>query len=244
MLVYLSTVGDLLARNFRRLYGKLCGCHGGSSNNSNSSSGKPSPNDSYRVRHISSKQNSIDGSLKLHPDDDLVKIERNHPLDFPSDPTTPTDSRQNFLHHHHHHHFHNNKTTRVPISLCLFMVTAYICGGALLFNKLENWTFLEGSFFCFTSLGTIGFGDLIPGGHSSWKLAQISILSASAYILVGMALIAMVFNLLQDEVIILGRKFGKLCGLINKKRRKNHRPGNSEESESEMEDLAMAVVSS
>jgi Ion channel len=50
MLVYLSTVGDLLARNFRRLYGKLCGCSSGGSGTSGSanSSGKPSPNDNYR----------------------------------------------------------------------------------------------------------------------------------------------------------------------------------------------------
>jgi uncharacterized membrane protein YuzA (DUF378 family) len=249
MLVYLSTIGDLLARNFRRLYGRICGCHSGGSS-STSSSGKPSPSEStYRVRHISatSKHNSIDGSLKLHPDEEMVKLERGgHPLDFPcSDPTTPTDSRQHFMHHHHHHHHSHGlpnsgkPPVRVPISLCLLMVTGYICGGAALFHRLENWSFLEGSFFCFTSLGTIGFGDLIPGtqAHASWRLSQLSILSAAAYILIGMALIAMCFNLLQDEVILLGRRLGKICG----KKRKGKGRGGGEESESE--DLAMAVVS-
>ncbi|XP_059479664.1 TWiK family of potassium channels protein 18-like isoform X2 [Neocloeon triangulifer] len=236
MLVYLSTVGDLLARNFRRLYGKLCSCSGGgsSTNSSANNSGKPSPNDNYRVRHISSKQNSVDGGLKLHPEEELVKLERNHPLDFPAD--TPSDSRQNFVLQHHH-----PQRQRVPMTLCLALIAAYIGGGAMLFQKLENWSLLEGSFFCFTSLGTIGFGDLLPGAQPNMpaKNAQVSILSTSAYLLVGMALIAMCFNLLQDEVVAVGRRMGRICGLVRRRRRRHH----EEHSESEVDDLAMAVVS-
>ncbi|GLH04690.1 Putative potassium channel subfamily K member 18 [Gryllus bimaculatus] len=92
---------------------------------------------------------------------------------------------------------------RIPIWLCLLIVVLYICGGALLFHRLENWTFLEGSYFCFTSLGTIGFGDLIPGlAHNAALPApaaavaeHLSVFASSAYILLGMALIAMCFNL-------------------------------------------------
>jgi len=121
----------------------------------------------FRVRHISSKQNSVDGGLKLHPEEELVKLERNHPLDFPSE--TPTDSRQNFLQHHH------PQRQRVPMTLCLTLIGAYIGGGAFLYQKLENWSLLEGSFFCFTSLGTIGFGDLLPGAQPNMpaKTAQV-----------------------------------------------------------------------
>lgn len=86
MLLYLSTTGDVLARSFRRLYGKLCG---GSS-------------------------------------------------------TTATTKKS---------HCSCSTTIRVPISLCLTMVLAYICSGAVLFHRLENWSLLEGSYFCFTSLG-------------------------------------------------------------------------------------------
>lgn len=128
----------------------------------------------FRVRHISSKQNSLDGGLKLHPEEELVKLERNHPLDFPSE--TPTgDSRQNFLMHHQHQHQHPQRQ-RVPMTLCLTLIGAYIGGGAVLYQKLENWSLLEGSFFCFTSLGTIGFGDLLPGIQSNMppKAAQVS----------------------------------------------------------------------
>lgn len=96
---------------------------------------------------------------------------------------------------------------RVPVTLCLVIVLAYICSGAFLFHRLENWSILEGSYFCFTSLGTIGFGDLLPGQNAE----EISLCACSAYILTGMALVAMCFSLVQDEVINLLRLIGATC---------------------------------
>lgn len=252
MLMYLSTVGDFLARNFRKMYGKLCGCRIRRVPNNSSSAAHSSSSvaDAYRVRHITSKaHNSIaaDGSVKMHagPDEDMVKIERNPSVVLDcSDGSSGLNSDKKIY----------GGPVHVPISLCLLLIVSYICGGALLFNKLENWTFLEGSYFCFTSLGTIGFGDLIPGlnhhstspmpsssasssatttstsskskpvssssssSTSSWSsqpdYGQVSVYVSSAYILIGMALIAMCFNLVQDEVVILVRKVVKSVGVL------------------------------
>ncbi|KAL3270710.1 hypothetical protein HHI36_021238 [Cryptolaemus montrouzieri] len=135
MLLYLSTTGDVLAKSFRRLYGRLCG----------------------------------------------------------RTPQKPQCSCANIV--------------RVPVTLCVVIVLAYICSGAVLFSRLENWSLLEGSYFCFTSLGTIGFGDLLPGQNSE----EITLCACSAYILTGMALVAMCFSLVQDEVIALFRFIGASC---------------------------------
>ena len=51
----------------------------------------------------------------------------------------------------------------VPISLSLTVMISYICGGAILFGEWEGWDFLDGFYFCFITLSTIGFGDILPG---------------------------------------------------------------------------------
>lgn len=44
----------------------------------------------------------------------------------------------------------------VPIWLCVFLVISYILGGAYLFARWENWSFLDSAYFCFITLTTIG----------------------------------------------------------------------------------------
>lgn len=104
---------------------------------------------------------------------------------------------------------------RIPISLCLVIMLIYICGGAVMFNRLEGWSLLEGGYFCFTSLGTIGFGDLMPVGKNAATatLEELSLCACSLYILAGMGLIAMCFNLVQEEVVRVVRVFGRTCGM-------------------------------
>ncbi|PNF38691.1 hypothetical protein B7P43_G17868 [Cryptotermes secundus] len=103
-----------------------------------------------------------------------------------------------------------------PVLLCLCIMLCYICGGAVVLTKLEAWTFLDGSYFCFMSLSTIGFGDIVPGGMVSHHAANRNssgqsvgsfgsgngtVWFCSLYILSGMALTAMCFNILHDEIV-------------------------------------------
>ncbi|UYV71599.1 KCNK18 [Cordylochernes scorpioides] len=83
----------------------------------------------------------------------------------------------------------------VPIPLCVLVILGYIAAGAVLFSFWEGWGLLDGSYFCFVTLSTIGFGDL---GARHDPRAQ---LACSVYLLTGMALIAMCFNLMQEEVV-------------------------------------------
>ena len=45
----------------------------------------------------------------------------------------------------------------------MLVIGFYIFMGALLFGVWENWEALEASYFCFVTISTIGFGDLVPG---------------------------------------------------------------------------------
>ncbi|XP_011262011.1 uncharacterized protein LOC105254800 isoform X2 [Camponotus floridanus] len=99
----------------------------------------------------------------------------------------------------------------VPIWLCVFLVVSYIFGGAYLFSEREKWSFLDSAYFCFITLTTIGFGDFVP----AYKLdAQYGIALCSLYLLFGIALLAMSFNLVQEEVINNVKSVAKRLGII------------------------------
>jgi len=101
----------------------------------------------------------------------------------------------------------------VPILLSIILVVAYIIGGAFLFQMWEGWSFLDSSYFCFITLTTIGFGDLTPDQRNAADGEQ-RIALCSLYLLFGIAMIAMSFNLLQEEVINSVKSLGKMCGII------------------------------
>ncbi|CRK98167.1 CLUMA_CG011533, isoform A [Clunio marinus] len=85
-----------------------------------------------------------------------------------------------------------------PISLCLCMMIVYIVIGALVLYRLEEWPMMDGIYFCFMALSTIGFGDLMPGLR---KDSTATLWFCSIYIMSGMALTAMCFNVLHDEIM-------------------------------------------
>lgn len=84
-----------------------------------------------------------------------------------------------------------------PILLCFSIMLVYILLGALALYQLERWPLLDGVYFCFMSLSTIGFGDLVPGLRQE---AATTTWFCSAYIMSGMALTAMCFNVLHEEL--------------------------------------------
>lgn len=85
-----------------------------------------------------------------------------------------------------------------------------------MFNSWEEWGLLNSAYFCFITLTTIGFGDLVParGVSQSGYRATISIALCSLYLLFGISLLAMSFNLVQEEVISNVKSVAKTLGII------------------------------
>ncbi|XP_048520286.1 potassium channel subfamily K member 18 isoform X2 [Dendroctonus ponderosae] len=89
-----------------------------------------------------------------------------------------------------------------PILLCLVMMFIYICIGTFVLYKLENWSLLDGFYFCFMSLTTIGFGNMVPGSDPFPDYdSSTTLWFCSIYIMSGMALTAMSFNVVHDEIV-------------------------------------------
>lgn len=108
------------------------------------------------------------------------------------------------------------KTTRemVPISVCLLLMTGYMILGAMMFSPWEKWDFMTGFYFCFVTLTSIGFGDIVPGaGATDWDSDEKGVLIV-LYLLFGMSLLAMSFHLIQEEVKHKCRKIGIKIGLL------------------------------
>lgn len=109
----------------------------------------------------------------------------------------------------------SSEDTRVPMYMVLSLVAGYICGGAVLFSLWEKWTFLNGAYFCFITLSTIGFGDLVPGSDIfDAQSGQAKLIICCLYLIMGLSIIAMSFNLVQEEVVIKCKNVARNLGLL------------------------------
>ena len=118
----------------------------------------------------------------------------------------------------------NTRQVSVPISVSLLVITSYILSGALMFTLWErDWDFLIGSYFCFITLTTIGFGDYVPGTNvDSWG-AQEKLVLCTIYLIFGLALCAMCFDLMQEEARNKIRYLGEKIGLLSSEKEKNEK---------------------
>jgi len=118
----------------------------------------------------------------------------------------------------------DNKKVHVPIYISLLLISGYITLGALMFSLWEKeWDFLIGSYFCFITLSTIGFGDFVPGtSFGDPSTAQEKLVLCSMYLIVGLALLAMCFDLMKEEARSIFKTLGKKLGLLDAEAEEEH----------------------
>ncbi|XP_065336268.1 TWiK family of potassium channels protein 7-like [Cloeon dipterum] len=80
----------------------------------------------------------------------------------------------------------------VSFFAAILLLLVYIAAGAALFTFWEDWTFFEGFYFCFITLTTIGFGDLVPKEPDYMLLCTL-------YILVGLAMTSTIIELVRRQ---------------------------------------------
>lgn len=101
------------------------------------------------------------------------------------------------------------ETLDVPFVLIVFIVFAYISFfGAILPQWETELKGFDPFYFCFITLTTIGFGDIVPNHPNYFMLTSL-------FIIVGMAIMSMAFKLGQARIVFFYRHFLKLISRGN-----------------------------
>ncbi|OAD53064.1 TWiK family of potassium channels protein 7 [Eufriesea mexicana] len=87
------------------------------------------------------------------------------------------------------------------VSLFLYLA----CGAGMFMLWEDDWDFFDGFYFCFVTMTTIGFGDLVP------KKPKYTLL-CTLYILVGLALTSTIIELVRRQYAQSWRRLQRLSG--------------------------------
>ncbi|OAF71654.1 hypothetical protein A3Q56_00549 [Intoshia linei] len=111
----------------------------------------------------------------------------------------------------------STKLASFPISLVLIILALNFVVGMFIFVKIEGRSYSTMLYFCFITLSTIGFGDIVPGFRND---SEVYLYITIAYIIIGIALVSMCLSLIQDQLYssfaTLMTKFNKLQVKVRK----------------------------
>lgn len=106
-----------------------------------------------------------------------------------------------------------SNVSQVPITVILIILISYIGIGTVIFSIWENWSMVDGAWFCFVTLSTIGFGDLVP--KKTFYGPYIQLFACCAYLILGLVLVAMAFTLLETQLLWKCRRIAVRLKLTN-----------------------------
>ncbi len=98
------------------------------------------------------------------------------------------------------------KRVIVPSTACLWVLFAYVATGTAMFSSWQKWDVLDSVYFCVTSLCKIGIGDFAPENMLSPGGDPTRLVFTFVYLLFGMGIIAMCFDLMKEDVTVRVRK--------------------------------------
>lgn len=100
------------------------------------------------------------------------------------------------------------------ILVALLGLTVLLFLPAVLFRRLEGWTYLEGVYFGVITLTTIGFGDFVPEN----RLVAYRLFCA-IWIYVGLAWVSMILTDVSDYIQKTDNKIGDKIDRLSQKRK-------------------------
>ena len=216
MLLFLANIGSLMADIFRMVYRNLCCCLKTNDkviDNKNSiPTSTPTASTSTTLRQIPGRSNCIKNGSALH---ELVRKTTN-PLPGVSESLFITLAGTHSVFSRALQARKESRSVQVPVWLILFMFLLYLIIGAVVFAYWEGWGYLDAMYFVFVTVSTIGFGDLLPGMDDPNPVHRTNkLIAAACYLLLGLAMVAMCFDLMQIEVKRRSKRLARRIGLIS-----------------------------
>ncbi|XP_067928688.1 TWiK family of potassium channels protein 18-like [Watersipora subatra] len=101
----------------------------------------------------------------------------------------------------------------IPLTLTILLLFGMVVLGAVIFMALESWNFQEAIYFSFTTISTIGFGDVVPNIDLMASSGKVKLVTMILYITIGMATISMCFQLMVDEIYAKVDWLTSKCGV-------------------------------
>lgn len=124
---------------------------------------------------------------------------------------------------------------RVPLTVCFLIMLTYVILGGLMFSRWNpRWSLLDGSFFSFNSLTTVGqpassssSEAILPPHGSLFQGSNKRLIVYALYLLIGYALMSMSLHLVHEDVVKRVRRIGKwlstcFCGRKDKESSHNN----------------------
>ena len=95
------------------------------------------------------------------------------------------------------------------ISASIVLISATVFIPAVVFVHLEpHWSFLDGLYYCFISMTTVGLGDIIPGEDVRWGLdgsaKEVYMIGITLYLLTSLPLFFLAIKLISSLLSIVG----------------------------------------
>merc|ERR1719350_877623 len=109
------------------------------------------------------------------------------------------------------------KDISIPIILSILCIIAYLSIGSAIFHVWEGWDLTSAAYFCFITLSTVGFGDMVPtrsflGYEDGGLFGKFQMVVCVTYCMMGLALLAMCMSLIQEGLMIKAERMKKKLG--------------------------------
>lgn len=225
MLLCLANLGDALAKLFRFLYTQVCCC--GCCRPIVIRSRPQSEHDPSRSGGDLSKQGSIHEAWKSQyerrqsatpvtdPSNDVEVLVEEEQEGVQEEDDDEVDEEEAFDDIDNADY----NEISVPLTIILGVIGGYIFLGTVIFGVWEGWPALDAAYYCFITISTIGFGDIVPGfANGAGSGGEYEMLGAALYMLFGMATLSMCFTLVQDQMVVKFRLMAKKIHKMFKKK--------------------------